>query len=93
MAKLQQGYPENWSEMTPEEKRNWRLDRFVRGEGVKFVSPEARQAYQIRAQRYVDVYNVREPDRVPVNLPVADLPYVLHGINYHTSMYQVEKAI
>ncbi len=93
MSRLQPRYPANWSTMTPEQKRKWRLDKFVNGEGIKFVSPEAEKAYKVRAQRYVDVYNVKEPDRVPVNLPVADLPYILYGINCHTTMYQVEKAV
>jgi hypothetical protein len=41
----------------------------------------------------IDAYNLREPDWVPVSLPVGDLPYVLYGINAHTAMYQVEKAV
>ena len=33
------------------------------------------------------------PDRVPVNLPVGDLPNILHGVSMHTAMYDIEKAI
>jgi hypothetical protein len=60
-------YPYNWLQMTPEQKREWRLARFLNPPGVKFISPEAEKAYHIRAQRLVDVYNVREPDRVPLS--------------------------
>jgi hypothetical protein len=93
MAKNQPGYPENWSTMTPLQKRNWRLDRFVSGGGAQFVSPAAQKAYKIRAQRMVDAYNVKEADRVPLSLPVGDLPYLLNGVNCHTYMYDIEKAV
>ncbi|MGD0794798.1 MAG: uroporphyrinogen decarboxylase family protein [Dehalococcoidales bacterium] len=85
--------PENWAQMTPAEKRKYRLDRYLSAEGIKFVNEEAKKAYKIRAQRIVDVYNVREPDRVPVSLPVGSLPFDLAGINAHTAMYDLEKAI
>jgi Uroporphyrinogen decarboxylase (URO-D) len=85
--------PGNWAEMTPEQKRQWRLNNFLNAEGIKFVSPEAKQAYQIRAKRLVDVYNVQEPDRVPVTLPVGNLPYTLNGLDYRTTMYEYEKAV
>jgi hypothetical protein len=93
MAKLQPGYPENWLILTPRQKRDWRLNRFVSAEGIEFVSPEARKAYKIRAQRTVDALNVKEPDRVPLSLPVGDLPYLLNGVNCHTYMYDVDKAV
>jgi hypothetical protein len=93
MAKLLPGYPENWPTLTPQQKRDWRLNRFINGEGIKFVSPEAKEAYKVRAQRLVDAYNLIEPDRVPVTLPVADLPYRQNGVNFYTSMYDVQKAI
>ena len=56
-------YPtENWDKMTPEEKRQFRLNRLLNADGITFVSPEAEENYKIRAKRLVDVYNVREPD-------------------------------
>jgi hypothetical protein len=39
------------------------------------------------------VYNVKEPDRVPVSLPVGNLPYNNFGITLHTAMYDYEKAV
>jgi len=85
--------PENWAQMTPAQKRQYRLDRFLNPEGIKFVSEEAKKAYKVRAQRIVDVFNVREPDRVPVVLPVGSLPLQMAGISNHTAMYDPEKAI
>jgi hypothetical protein len=86
-------YPtENWKEMTPEKKREFRLNRILNTEGIQFISPEAEENYKIRAQRLVDVYNVREPDRVPYNLPFGELPLKMHGYNTYTAMYEPEKA-
>ena len=85
--------PDNWSEMTPEQKRQWRLNNFLNAESIKFISPEAQKAYQVRAKRIVDVFNVVEPDRVPVTLPVANLPYVLYGISTRTSMYDYVQTL
>jgi len=47
----------DWAELTPEQKRQQRIDRYLNPIGINFVNDEARKQYQIRAQRYVDVYN------------------------------------
>jgi hypothetical protein len=86
------GLPENQGQMTREEKRDYRLNRLLDTSDIKFVSAEAEKAYKIRIQRLIDVYNLKEPDRVPVNLPVGNLPLTLHGINMRTAMYDMEKA-
>jgi hypothetical protein len=87
------GYPANWNQLTPAQKREYRIHKLLNPTHVKFVSPEAEQGYKVRAQRYVDAFNVKEPDRVPVNLPVGDLPNILHGVSTHTAMYDIEKTI
>ena len=87
------GLPENWGEMTREQKREYRLSLTLNTEGIKFVSPEAEKKYKIRAQRQIDVYNVTEPDQVPVALPVGNLPLLMEGLNSYTSMYEPEKAV
>lgn len=58
--------PDNWSSMSAAEKRAFRLDAWVRGEGAKFESDEARKQYVARAQRFRDALELRQPDRVPV---------------------------
>jgi uroporphyrinogen-III decarboxylase len=85
--------PDNWAQLTPEQKRQFRLNTILDTEGISFVSPEAEKAYKIRAKRLVDVYNVQEPDRVPVNLPVGNLPRTFYGINTRTAMYDYDKAV
>jgi len=90
---MMNGYPADWAQLTPAQKREYRLNRFLNPPNVKFASPEAEKAYKIRAQRIVDALNVKEPDQVPVSLPVGDLPNILHGVSTHTAMYDIEKAI
>lgn len=85
--------PENWALMTPEQKRQWRLDNFLTARNISFTSPEAKQAYEVRAKRWVDVFNVEEPDRVPVLLPAGNLPYILSGIDMRTAMYDYSRAL
>jgi hypothetical protein len=87
------GLPDNWPQLTPAQKREYRINQFLNPTDVKFVSAEAAKAYKIRAQRTVDVFNVKEPDRVPISLPVGNLPLILHGVSAHAAMYDVEKGI
>ena len=84
--------PENWAQMTPEEKRQHRLNKTLDTSVMKFPTPEAEKAYKVRQQRMVDVYNVKEPDRVPVNLPVGNLPLKMFGVTAYDTMYDTEKA-
>ena len=85
--------PENWAQLTPEQKRQRRFDIFLNPKNLTFVSEKAKNDYKIRAQRLVDVYSVQEPDRIPVNLPVGNLPYTHYGINLHTAMYDYDQAL
>jgi uroporphyrinogen-III decarboxylase len=87
------GLPENWAQMTPFQKREYRLNQFLNPVGVQFVSAEAEKAYRVRAQRIADAFNVKEPDRVPVSLPVGNLPFILHGVSMHEAMYDPQKGI
>jgi hypothetical protein len=85
--------PDNWADMTPEQKREYRLNRTLDTTGIQFPTPEDEKAFKIRAQRMVDVYNVREPDRVPVSLPVGNLPLKMAGVTTRESMYDYDKAL
>jgi uroporphyrinogen-III decarboxylase len=85
--------PENWSTMTPEEKRTWRLENFRNsGQGIKFINKEAEKRYNTRVQRMIDVYNVREPDRVPVSIMAGNLPLTMAGLEGRDAFYNPTKA-
>ena len=85
--------PANWAELNPEQKRKVRLDNFVSGKGINFISAEAKKAFQIRAKRLADAYNIEEPDRVPINTPLGNLPYIINGVSMRTVMYDYNQAI
>ena len=60
--------------------RAWRLENFRNsGANVQFVSPKAKENYEIRTKRLIDVYNLQEPDRVPLNLNAGNLPLTMAG--------------
>ncbi len=82
-----------WAALTPEEKRERRFQWYLSPEGATFPSPEAEKAYRVTAQRMIDVYNVREPDMVPVSLPIGNLAATAAGLNFHALMYEPEKAL
>jgi uroporphyrinogen-III decarboxylase len=82
-----------WAALTAGEKKAQRFQWFVNPEGVKFESAGAKNAYRLRVQRLIDVYEVRQPDRVPVSVPVGHLPAHYAGLDYRTVMYEPEKAI
>jgi uroporphyrinogen-III decarboxylase len=86
--------PQNWSELTAGEKRQWRFDRWrASADGITFDSAEAKAAYHARMDRLIAVLNVEQPDRVPVAPPAGQLPLREAGLDYHTSIYQPEKAV
>jgi hypothetical protein len=87
------GLPADWAQRTPAQKRDYRINEFLNPKHIQFVSPEAAKGYKARAQRIIDAYNVKEPDRVPISLPVGNLPLILHGVSMHDAMYDIEKAI
>jgi hypothetical protein len=83
----------DWFQLTPRERRERWFQRALDTTRIDFVSPEAEATYRQRAQRMIDVYEVREPDRVPVNLPIGILPLQMAGMTIHTAMYDFERMV
>jgi uroporphyrinogen-III decarboxylase len=79
--------------LTPEQRRKVRLDNFASGKYINFMNEDAKKAYQLRAMRLVDAYNIEEPDRVPVNSPLGSIAYNLNNVNMRTVMYDYDQAI
>ena len=85
--------PNNWNEMTPEEKRSYRLEKFQNsGQKVKFISPQAEKYYNVRVKRLIDAYNLQKPDRIPLNISAGNLPLTMAGLDTRTIFYEPEKA-
>ncbi len=83
---------DQWAKLSPDEKRRARHD-WLLNPGIPFASAEAEASYKTRTQRLIDVYSVKEPDRVPVSLPTGSLPAYLAGIDYRTAMFDYDKMI
>ena len=54
LTMTQPGYPTEWAQMTPAQKREYRINQFLNPD-IPFVSPDAAKGYKVRAQRIVDV--------------------------------------
>jgi hypothetical protein len=80
----------DWTQLSPQQKREWRLNHFLTAPEVKFVSRQAAANYRKRAQRLVKVFNLEEPDQVPVSPPVASLPFLVYKADYYSAMYDFE---
>jgi hypothetical protein len=83
----------DWTEMTPEEKKEQRFRWWLDTEGIDFISIEAKKAYIEKLQRLIDVYQVKEPDRVPVTLPPGHFAAYIDGADFHTVMYDYDRLI
>ena len=55
--------PENWSTLTPEERRQARYASWMSTEGRNFNNPEAEQVYRRNTKRVVDVMNLESAGR------------------------------
>jgi uroporphyrinogen-III decarboxylase len=80
-----------WSELTPEERREERFKRWLEPTDINFISPEAEKAYYARLKRLADTYLMKEPDRVPVQLPFGVLPAYWAGTDFKTVMYDYDE--
>ena len=83
-----------WSELTPDEKLEKRLDAWLSPPGVKFVSPEAEAGYKARVTRLTDAIRLKKtPDRVPVMPGLGEFAINYYGYNQYDMMYNVDKCI
>ena len=80
---------QEWSKLSPEEKREERFRRYISTEGREFVSPEARKAYQERVNRFCNAVKMQTSDRVPIITP--DISLDMAGVKFHTAMYDYDE--
>jgi hypothetical protein len=81
------GKPENWKSLSAAEKRKFRLDAWVSGDGIKFESAEAKAKYRERAIRFRTALELGIPDRVPVAGLGGAFIYRRVGIPQKATMY------
>jgi len=80
-----------WTELSPEKKREARFQRWLSPENVKFRSPEAEQLYKGRVTRLIKAIKLQEPDRVPVHLPYGFFPAFYAGGTLQSVMYDYDE--
>ena len=81
----------NWNDLSAEQKREKRFEKWLSAEGRKFNSPEAGRKYKEIVTRLIKVIKLEEPDRVPVMLPTGTVPIYMAGMTYKEAMYDSEK--
>jgi hypothetical protein len=80
-----------WAKLSPYEKMEERFRRWLSPPEAEFVSPEVEKAYQGRVTRLIDAIKLREPDRVPVMLPIGFLPAYYAGGDFRTIIYDYDE--
>lgn len=81
----------NWAKLSPTQKQEARFAAWIEAEGVPFVSPEAKQAYQERVQMIKDVVQLRKPARIPVCPNTGFYPFAYAGVTAEEAMYDYDK--
>lgn len=85
--------PDNWTKMTADEKRTFRLNAWISTEGKQFATPAVAKLFQERCQRHIDVLNLKQPDRVPVSVSVGDYIANYTGVPKGDFFYDYPKAV
>jgi hypothetical protein len=80
----------NWSDLSWQEKREQRFQRWLSPPDVKFINNQAKNLYEARVTRFIKAIKMEEPDRVPVMLPVGNFPAYYAGYDLRTMMYDYE---
>jgi len=85
--------PENWKNMSSEEKFEFLWATAMSTEGKPFASPEVAEKYRRRMQRLKDVCQLKKPDRVPGILSCGNVVATWAGVTHGDLMYDMDKAV
>jgi len=77
--------------LTSEQKREKRFEQWLSPAHVQFKNPEAQKAYQDRVRRFIAVFKLEKPDRVPVILPAGSFPLYYAGMTLKEGMRDNER--
>jgi uroporphyrinogen-III decarboxylase len=75
------------SELTKEQKREQRLQRWLSPPGVTFRDTKVEKTYKERVTRFIKAFLCTEPDRVPVMVPAGNFPLRYSGLSLKQAMY------
>jgi uroporphyrinogen-III decarboxylase len=83
----------DWSDMTPNERREERFQKVITSHGIDFVSSRAEQSYNERVKRIIDAIQLRKPDRVPVRFQGGFFSAYYAGISGKDLIYDNKKMV
>jgi uroporphyrinogen-III decarboxylase len=84
--------PENWAELTWQEKREKRFDWWRAAHGVNFIDAAARQKHDGITDRTIKAVKLEElPDRVPIHVAAGSFTAYYAGYDLKTIMFDPEK--
>lgn len=84
--------PENWAELTWQEKRDKRFEWWKAAHGVNFINAGARAEHDRRVDRHIKAIKLEElPDRVPINIAAGTFPAYYAGYDFKTVIFDAEK--
>jgi uroporphyrinogen-III decarboxylase len=78
---------------TPEQKQEKRFEQWLDAPGVEFKDPEAKKAYRERVTRFIKVFRLEKPDRVPLILPAGSFPLYHAGMTLKEAMHDNKRLI
>lgn len=78
---------------TAQEKFQARVTAWLSTDGKPFESEEIARTYQERAQRFLDVVDLKEPDKIPTVMMASGFVAEYGGISMADTFYDVEKTI
>jgi hypothetical protein len=83
-----------WEELSPDEKREELINKWLSPAGVKYASPEAEKQYKERVTRFIDAIQLKKlPDRVPVFPVFGFFPAFYAGLTPQDVMYDYDKLL
>jgi hypothetical protein len=84
----------NWSTLSPEEKRCVRYQRWFTQNIAKCPTPEAQESFRTKEKRINDAIVLKIPDRVPINLQdMGYFPAKYNGVTFRQMVYDSEVLV
>jgi uroporphyrinogen-III decarboxylase len=80
-----------WTDMTWQERREQRFEKWLNPPDITFINQEAEEKYRARATRIIKAIQVEEPDRVPCHIPPGSFPAYYAGFDLKAVIYDYEK--
>jgi len=83
-----------WEELSPDEKQEELLQKWLSPEGAEYASPEAEKLYKERVTRFIDAIQLKKtPDRVPGFPVFGFFPAFYAGYTPQDVMYDYDKLL